>query len=127
MPNARTDIRHCDSATGTPTFMISAIMLPSGRNPFLSKRTSLLKCKFIQKPTAAATACAITVAYAAPAIPMAGSPNHPKIMTGSSTIFTTAPASMETMVRFAFPVADKSLSIMTWCRAAKASTLMISL
>ena len=41
--------------------------------------------------TSAATICPATVATAAPEIPISGSPSNPKMSSGSSTMFVTAP------------------------------------
>ncbi len=42
-------------------------------------------------PSEAPASCPITVAMAAPATPMAGMPNHPKIKMGSSAMLSRQP------------------------------------
>ena len=52
----------------------------------------------------------ITVAIAAPSIPSLGQPHQPKIIIGSSIMFTTAPTICATVVCIVYPVACNSFS-----------------
>ena len=59
------------------------------------------------------TACEITVASAAPAIPMTGKPHQPKINSGSSSTFRPSPNSMSMLAVKESPAAiSKSLPAM---------------
>ena len=62
------------------------------------------------KARTAATICPITVATAAPATPIAGSPKYPKIRIGSRMILMIAPVPWVNMVNIVFPVDCSSLS-----------------
>ena len=56
-------------------------------------------------PNIMAMICPATVAIAAPAIPIAGSPNHQKMKIGSRIMLITAPARVETMANLGLPSA----------------------
>ncbi len=66
--------------------------------------SSWLYLKWKKKPSDAPTAWPITVATAAPAVPIAGRPSQPKMNTGSSTMFVTAPAICVHMLSLDRPV-----------------------
>lgn len=61
-------------------------------------------------PSEAPASCPITVAMAAPATPMAGMPNHPKIKMGSSTMLMMAPVPCVNIVSVVRPVEASSFS-----------------
>ena len=76
---------------GTPTPMMGRMSAPSGRNTWRENWTSGLNRRLKKMARPAATHWPRTVATAAPATPMAGKPNQPKMNTGSSTMLMTAP------------------------------------
>lgn len=57
---------------------------------------------------AAPMSCPMTVAMAAPRMPMAGQPSRPKIIMGSRIMLTTAPMMRETIDSTVSPTACKS-------------------
>ena len=56
----------------------------------------------------------MTVAMAAPATPICGIPNKPKIMIGSSMMLMIAPVICEAILKIVLPVDCRSRSDMTW-------------
>lgn len=77
------------------------------------------------KTTAAAAACPITVAMPAPAMPISGRPNQPKIRIGSSAMFTIAPRICPYIGVFMSPFAWQTLVHMLSKNRPGASTVTI--
>ena len=87
-----------------------AIILPSGRKPRKPILMSRLILTLKKMARTAATIWPNTVAAAAPATPISGKPNRPKIMIGSKMILRMAPVPWVNMVYMVRPVDWSSFS-----------------
>ena len=87
-----------------PTFKICTILSLSGFS-VKAKGISLLNLLFIKYPHTAPTVCPVTVAIAAPAVPIAGINPIPKIKIGSKIKFVTETEVSVIKNNFDFPLA----------------------
>ena len=83
---ASTEETACTSVLGIPTFRIAA-MQPLSAFAVKWIGISRFRRQLIPYPAKHPTHCPITVARAAPAVPIAGMPKYPKIRIGSKTKF----------------------------------------
>ena len=74
------------------------MMRKSGEKPFMLMETSVFFHILKIRDRIMAKICPITVAMAAPRIPMAGQPKSPKIMIGSRIMLVTAPIPWENIL-----------------------------
>ena len=95
---------------GMPTVRIAPTVLPSRGRYFLCSCTSGLNFRLKMMTMMPDTHWPITVAMAAPAMPMAGRPNHPWMRMGSRMMLMIAPMDWVIMVCTVRPVDCSSRS-----------------
>ena len=99
-----TEPMDCMMTDGTPMERMRRSIAPSGLKRLSVSLTSGFFLRHIVRPTAALIHWPRIVASAAPATPMRGIPNRPKIRIGSSTMLMTVPTSWLYMVSTVRPV-----------------------
>ena len=99
------------SAVGRPSMMISRMMLRSGREKRCICGNNSSSKRQAKRNTQVTTACAKTVAMAAPMTPMAGIGPSPKIKSGSSTMLSSRRIAVAVKDVLLFPMAVKITGI----------------
>ncbi len=112
-PYIITELIDIITATGIPTAKILFIISARGLISAIFSFISLFREMFSTKASAAAVHWLMTVATAAPFIPIAGSPSQPKMSIGSRMMLRTAPQHCVIIDKCVFPVDWSSLSNVT--------------
>ena len=122
-----TDEMACITTLGMPTARMSVSTAPCGRKKGCRVRcSSRLRVWFRMKPRNMPQNWPITVAMAAPAMPMRGQPSRPKIMMGSRMILTIAPSSCVAMDSVVLPVACSMRSNTTDMKSPRQNTVTMN-